>query len=151
MGIPFEVRAPFLDYRLVEYACRLPTSYLVRDGWHKWILRTALRGFLPPDVLWRRQKMGFPFPYDRFLCESKPILSLIFNRAHNPYLDLARSHGLRHDWRVVSFILWYELFFNQNMPLFSEIAEMGRRLSYPTESGHWPEFWESSDVLTSWA
>lgn len=45
MGVPFEGRCPFLDYRVIELATQLPVTYLIRDGWHKWILRKAMEDY----------------------------------------------------------------------------------------------------------
>jgi asparagine synthase (glutamine-hydrolysing) len=124
MGVPLEVRAPFLDYKVVEYAFGLPVTYLLRDGWHKWILRKAMEDVLPDDVLWRRQKLGFPFPFERFFAESRPVLDEVLSNGHNPYLDLGRRARFEQNWKVWSFVLWYEMFFNDNLALFDRIEEM---------------------------
>jgi asparagine synthase (glutamine-hydrolysing) len=121
MGVPIEVRAPFLDYRVVELAFRLPVTYLFRHGWHKWILRKAMEGLLPDDVLWRRNKMGFPFPYERFFSESRPIIDLIISQSKNPYIDCRYHDRIANDWEIISFLLWYELFLNRNTGLFKSI------------------------------
>jgi asparagine synthase (glutamine-hydrolysing) len=121
MGVPVEVRAPFLDYRVVDYAFTLPTSYLVRDGWHKWLLRKAMEDVLPADVVWRKRKLGFPFPVERFYARSASVIDLLFARADNPYVDTSAGGASRRDWRVISFLLWYELFFNDNTSLFREL------------------------------
>lgn len=124
MGVPIEVRMPFLDYRIVDLAFRLPESYLVQSGWHKWILRKAFCGVLPAAVIWRKRKLGFPFPMDRFLAESRPIVDLIVSESDNPFIDLDRSASFRNDWRFLSFLLWYERFFNQNDQLFNQIEAL---------------------------
>ena len=121
MGVPLEVRAPFLDYRVVELACKLPITYLFRHGWHKWILRKAMEDLLPDDILWRRNKMGFPFPYERFFLESRPLLDTIISKSKNPYIDCRYHDRIINDWEIISFLLWYELFFNGNLSLFKEI------------------------------
>jgi asparagine synthase (glutamine-hydrolysing) len=125
MGIPIESRQPFLDYRMVELAFQLPLTYLIRDGWHKWILRKALEGLIPSRVLWRRRKMGFPFPYSRFLNGRREIVAQLVSRATNPYLKvrlgIPKKGAAR--WRQLSFLLWYELFFNQNRRLLESLAE----------------------------
>ena len=97
MGIPFEVRCPFLDYRVVEIATRMPTTYLIRHGWHKWILRKAMEDSLPAEVVWRRVKMGFPYPYERFFASYRGIIELILTEARNPYIDFRRCDRLRTD------------------------------------------------------
>jgi asparagine synthase (glutamine-hydrolysing) len=99
MGVPVEVRAPFLDYRVVDFAFTLPTSYLVRDGWHKWLLRKAMADVLPADVVWRKRKLGFPFPFARFYARSAPVLDMLFARADNPYVDTRPGGAPRTDWR----------------------------------------------------
>lgn len=57
-----EIRAPFMDWRLVCLAFALPPDTKVRNGFGKFILRDALRDLLPPLVRDRRQKMGFVTP-----------------------------------------------------------------------------------------
>ncbi len=140
MGVPVESRSPFLDYRVVELAMQLPVTYLVRNGWHKWILRKALEDCLPPDVLWRKQKMGFPFPYREFYKNSKNVIDLIMHHMDNPYLDFSGNVKPYIDWTVISFILWYELFFNENLPLFKKIEDMFQRTPKTSVSEYVPEF-----------
>jgi asparagine synthase (glutamine-hydrolysing) len=127
MGVPLEVRAPFLDYRVVEFAYQLPVTYLVRNGWHKWILRKAMEGILPDDVLWRRNKMGFPFPYERFFAESKPVIHSIISSAKNPYIDCSHRSRIESDWEIISFLLWYEMFLNGNTDLFRNIESEAKQ------------------------
>jgi asparagine synthase (glutamine-hydrolysing) len=124
MGIPLEVRAPFLDYRMVEIGTKIPYSYLIRNGWHKWILRKALEDILPEDVVWRRNKMGFPFPYETFYRNSETIISKIIKETANPFLDYSKQDRFRNNWNVLSFILWYELFMNDNKKMLEEIQVM---------------------------
>lgn len=54
-----EVRFPFWDRRLIDYALALPTEAKLRGGWTRMILREALRRDLPDKVLWRRDKHDF--------------------------------------------------------------------------------------------
>lgn len=64
-----EVRVPFCDYRLVEYAYNMPWSLKALDGREKGILRTAMDGILPDEIVWRKKS---PYP-----------------KTHNPvYFDL---------------------------------------------------------------
>lgn len=139
MGVPFEGRCPFLDYRMVEIAARLPIGYLIRHGWHKWILRKAMERHLPEDVVWRKVKMGFPYPYERFYSEYRPIIETILKAAQNPYIDLQRKDALRTNWKALSFILWYEYFFNENHALFDTIEDMSGR-ALKQERTYRPEY-----------
>lgn len=64
MAHSFELRLPFLDPRLVEYAGRLPPRYKVRMLRDKWVLRQAMQPHLPDEIT-KRPKQGFYVPVDR--------------------------------------------------------------------------------------
>jgi asparagine synthase (glutamine-hydrolysing) len=61
MAHSLEVRPPFLDHRIVEFAASLPENYKVRGRTLKFLLRELMRGKLPPAVL-TRPKEGFDIP-----------------------------------------------------------------------------------------
>jgi asparagine synthase (glutamine-hydrolysing) len=61
-----EVRLPFLDHRLVEMCLALPTSHLFRNGETKRVLRRAMRGTVPNEILDRKDKIGFQAPWTRW-------------------------------------------------------------------------------------
>jgi asparagine synthase (glutamine-hydrolysing) len=58
MAHSLEVRVPFLDREIVEYAERLPAAFKVRHGQRKWLHRKVSEGFLPEAIL-KRKKRGF--------------------------------------------------------------------------------------------
>jgi asparagine synthase (glutamine-hydrolysing) len=64
MANSIELRVPFLDYRLIEYAATIPSRYKLRGAESKYILKRALKNVLPSWVR-KRQKMGFPTPLSR--------------------------------------------------------------------------------------
>ncbi len=66
MGASLEVRAPFLDHRVVEFAWRLPLSQKIRGGVSKLLLRRVLERHVPRS-LFERQKHGFGVPIDAWL------------------------------------------------------------------------------------
>lgn len=115
-GVPIEARAPFLDYRVVEFAFQLPPEYLIHDGFHKWILRMAVKDLLPRQVLWRNQKMGFPFPLQHWLVQSRQAISTNLSGLDCPYVDAGQllssydrlvSHAPEVLWRLLSVCLWW--------------------------------------------
>ncbi len=61
MAHSLEVRVPFLDHRIVDYAARLPLSSKIQGGMKKRILQDAFRSLLP-DELYKRPKHGFEVP-----------------------------------------------------------------------------------------
>jgi asparagine synthase (glutamine-hydrolysing) len=67
MAFSIEARTPFLDYRLVEAAFTLPTRLKIRGALTKVALRASMEGLLPEPVRDRRDKLGFPTPFARFL------------------------------------------------------------------------------------
>ncbi len=69
MAFSIESRMPFLDYRIVEFAFALDGKYKMRNEWTKWIVRKACKKYLPKIVYKRRNKMGFPAPFARWLRE----------------------------------------------------------------------------------
>lgn len=64
MANSIEVRMPFMDYRLIEFLCGVPAVYKIHAGWSKFLGRRAFDGLLPDDIVWRKDKMGWPIPED---------------------------------------------------------------------------------------
>jgi asparagine synthase (glutamine-hydrolysing) len=74
MANSLEVRAPFTDYRLLEFALQVPQKMKVRRMTTKWITRQALRDVLPEEVL-EKKKMGFNPPLPQWINgELKPAI-----------------------------------------------------------------------------
>ncbi len=62
MYYSIENRSPFLDRALFEFSQRIPTKHLIRDGYAKVVLRDAMSGVVPDEILWNRRKVGFNAP-----------------------------------------------------------------------------------------
>jgi asparagine synthase (glutamine-hydrolysing) len=67
MYYSIENRSPYLDRDLFEFCCRIPSRYLVRDGFAKVVLRDAMEGIVPERILWNPRKVGFNAPINSFL------------------------------------------------------------------------------------
>lgn len=73
MANSLEVRAPLLDYRIVEFAAQLPSKFKFKQGDKKHILKNVFKPLLPDDILYRK-KMGFDVPLaDWFRDELKDL------------------------------------------------------------------------------
>jgi asparagine synthase (glutamine-hydrolysing) len=66
MAVSLETRIPYLDHRVVEFACSLPLDLKVRNGRGKWILRQLLYRLIPPELI-ERPKTGFSIPLGPWL------------------------------------------------------------------------------------
>ncbi len=67
MAFSREVRLPFLDHRLVEFAFTLPNELKIHRATTKVVLREAMDALLPPLVAHRRDKVGFAVPQSSWL------------------------------------------------------------------------------------
>ena len=88
MATSVELRVPFLDYRLVEFAASIPSKHKINKGEGKYPLKKMMEGILPNDIIYRK-KMGFPTP-----------LKLMFQ---NELREYATNLLLAEDTRVHKF------------------------------------------------
>jgi asparagine synthase (glutamine-hydrolysing) len=80
MAHSLEVRPPFLDHRIVEFAARLPENFKIRGSKLKYILRELMRDRLPTSVL-SRKKEGFDIPaHDWLRTTLRPLLLDVLNQ-----------------------------------------------------------------------
>lgn len=98
MAHALEVRNPFLDHRVVEFACRLPLSLKLKGSTQKHILRQAFSDLLPPS-LQKRSKHGFAVPLGRWF---RTTLSTAFK---DTVLDTTATDFINRD---AALALWNE-------------------------------------------
>jgi asparagine synthase (glutamine-hydrolysing) len=122
MAHSVEARSPFLDHHVMELAARLPAELRLRAGAGKHVLRAALRGAVPDEIL-DRPKMGFGVPLRHWFRADLRDLprELLLDPAAQcrRYLDtdeverlLAEHAGGRYDralriWSLVMFETWH--------------------------------------------
>lgn len=130
MANSLEVRVPFIDTKVFEFAATIPTKYRVTPQRTKVLLRDAMRGIVPEDVQ-NRIKLGFPVPIRVWLKNEwySWVKALIENATVDQWinkkyaLELLEKHkegrvdGSRKLWTIIIFIMWYEMFImKQNRP-----------------------------------
>ena len=121
MAHAVEVRPPFLDHRIVEFAASLPASFKIRGAKQKVILKELMKGKLPSAVL-RRPKIGFDIPAHEWL--RGPLRSLLLDTlgaAASEYAGLFRFDAIEshvrqhldrranlgyHLWGLMILFLW---------------------------------------------
>ena len=125
MAVSLEVRAPFLDPRVAEYAASLPCNYKLRRNKTKYILKRAVAELLPPFVI-RRGKKGFGVPVAEWLkFKLRPLArdllsparvrrAGVFDPVYVERLLDEHERGVANHrkvlWTLLMFELWHESF-----------------------------------------
>ncbi len=73
MAFSVESRAPFLDYRVVEFLLSIQDKYKINFGKRKFIIREAFKSSLSKEVYSRYNKLGFPAPLQKWMCEQPEL------------------------------------------------------------------------------
>jgi asparagine synthase (glutamine-hydrolysing) len=123
MAHSLEVRPPFLDHEVVEFADRLPERFKIRGRRQKYLFKRLMRDKLPVEVL-KRPKMGFDIPaHDWLRRELKPLLlevtchsALARTGLFRPEIlhrwteeHFARRHNIGfHLWGLMILLIWME-------------------------------------------
>lgn len=118
MANSLEVRAPILDYQLMEFAANIPSSLKFHKGEKKYILKECIKSKLPDDILYRK-KMGFSTPLaDWFRNEIRAFAQDKLFSADNGLAQYFDMQVLKDIWhkhqsgvRDYSTILWSSLMF----------------------------------------
>lgn len=88
MAASLEVRVPFADHRIVEYAWNIPWTMKMLNGREKGLLRKALEGILPNEVLYRKKS---PYPkthHPKYTKLVKEMLQQIIDKKSSPILEI---------------------------------------------------------------
>jgi len=131
MAHAVEVRPPFLDHRIVEFAASLPPRLKIQGSRQKIVLKRLMRGKLPPSIL-RRKKIGFDFPAHQWL--RGPLRALLLDTLASGVAEhsglfrpgaienVARRHLERranlgyHLWGLLLLFLWMKRWRIQTTP-----------------------------------
>lgn len=124
MANSLEVRVPYLDRVLVDYARHLPTKYKVNEKVTKYVFREVAKEVLDKKVA-NKKKLGFPVPIRVWLREEDT-----YNLVKNTFLEgseffntkylikLLDDHknekrdNSRKIWTIYTFLVWYKQYFN---------------------------------------
>jgi asparagine synthase (glutamine-hydrolysing) len=122
MAWALESRVPLLDHRIVEFMASIPPVIKFKHGQPKYLFRQAIKNIIPPQVLQRKDKMGFPVPLHLWLKDSlrsfvKEVLldprakqRGIFNMQQlERAIDQEKSFG-RVIWGALCIELWFKTF-----------------------------------------
>ena len=127
MAVSLESRVPLLDKRIVDLIASMPVAMKFKGGEMKYILKKAARNILPPEILNRKDKMGFPVPLsiwakngasdfikDTLLCPNCKKRGIFDPKKMEQLIDNERSYG-RTLWGALCLELWFQQFIDKKI------------------------------------
>lgn len=113
-----ETRLPFIDYKTLENALNINIEYKIKDGWTKYILRKVIDTYLPKNVVWRKNKLGFDAPENIWLKEIDNTMKNEIEKskilAEIAYIDKLLNQfdkmNNRLKWRLYNIAVWERVY-----------------------------------------
>lgn len=126
MAHSLELRVPFLDVKVAEFAAKIPVAYRVKGYVTKHVLREAMKGIVPPSVI-HRPKLGFPVPLNAWMKGPlyEPVREILASGDLSPWIDQRAAVRLldehragkinysRKIWALYIFAGWHQQFIQQ--------------------------------------
>lgn len=131
MSCGLEVRVPFCDYRIAELMYAMPWALKDYQGVEKGILRKAMEGLLPEEVLWRKKS---PYPktwnpnYYQGVCQ---VLRQIMDNPASPLLNVVSRTALEGLMAEESSVPWY-----------GQLMTTPQTVAYFIQMNHWLEHYQ---------
>lgn len=128
MAHSVELRTPFMDIEVYNYARKIPNKFLINKGEGKFIFRDIAREKLP-EAWSQRRKLGFPVPFRRWIREekyynyvkeyfNKDYVDMFFDKEYiNQLLEdhySRKKNTARKVYNILCFLIWYDVFFVAN-------------------------------------
>jgi asparagine synthase (glutamine-hydrolysing) len=126
MAVSIESRVPLLDRRIVDLVAAMPPAMKFKGAEMKYILKRSIGDFLPPKILNRKDKMGFPVPLHLWAKnEAKDFISDILlsqKSKQRGIFDIkqveksitSQQPFSRQLWGMLSLELWFNNFIDDN-------------------------------------
>lgn len=130
-----EVRVPFCDHRIAEYMYTVPWEYKDFKGVEKGLLRHAMEGCLPQEILWRK-KSPYPKTYDpAYMTMVSAMMEHLLERNDAPI------------WNIVSVDAAKQLFtFEDHWPWYGQLMRTPQTIAYFLQVNFWLEHYRISFV-----
>jgi asparagine synthase (glutamine-hydrolysing) len=128
MQYSIESRTPFSDdVDLINFIFSVPSSYKIKNGWSKYLMREAMKGIIPEEIRLRKDKLGFATPQQNWLMQINQSLKtyvsdlgnqdeiidhqLILDKWNVIFKEGGNSKIQDFVWRYVCFLIWKKIFF----------------------------------------
>ena len=125
MSVSIESRVPLLDRRIVDLISKMPAGMKFKGGEMKYLLKKTIKDIVPPEIMNRKDKMGFPVPLhiwsknkakdfimDTLLSKKAKERNMI-NTGHIEQLISQEQPFSRGLWGLLSLELWYNQFIDK--------------------------------------
>ncbi len=129
MATGLELRVPYTDHRLIEYLWNVPWEQKNFKNKEKGLLRKALEGVLPEDVLWRK-KSPYPKTHNPSYLEAiRTRFTQILNEKDSPLLPFINKTALRDFAQALTP--------DTNIPWFGQLMNAPQLLAYLIQVDYW--------------
>lgn len=131
-----EVRVPFCDYRIAQYLYNVPWEFKEHGGYEKGLLREAMKGYLPEEILWRKKS---PYPKTHNPAYLQAVISMLRERLRDPsapILKLIRREALEE--------LMYG---DRNVQWYGQLMTKPQTIAYLVQLDYWMEKYDVKLVL----
>ena len=135
MACGLEVRVPYCDYRIAEYLYGVPWEYKDYQGKEKGLLRYAMEGVLPQEVLWRK-KSPYPKTYDpSYLDAVSSLMKQLLQRKDAPLFGIVDRDALQN--LCSAEFTW---------PWYGQLMKLPQTIAYMLQINFWLEHYKISIV-----
>ena len=135
MACGLEVRVPFCDYRIAEYLYGVPWEYKDYLGKEKGLLRYAMEGMLPQEVLWRK-KSPYPKTYDpRYLEAVNSLMHKLLQKNDAPIYGIVDRNALKA--LCSAELAW---------PWYGQLMKLPQTIAYMLQVNFWLEHYKISII-----
>ncbi len=124
-----EVRVPFCDYRIVEYAYNMPWEIKAYEGREKGIVRKAFEDILPKEIAWRK-KSPYPKTHNPMYMKICTEKTLDILKKKTPLVDLLSENGIKNIMHNPEDI---------SSPWYGQLMKAPQILAYIIELDYWFE------------
>lgn len=121
MAVSLEARVPFLDHKFVEYAMGIPAAMKTRNQESKHILKKAVEGILPNEIIYRK-KQGFGTPVFEWFFEDLGAFAKDEINSFTKQTEIIDPKMMQHYfdskqgvkvWYILNFVMWWKEFVNK--------------------------------------
>ena len=126
MAVSIESRVPLLDRRIVDLVSSMPAGMKFKGCEMKYLLKRTIKDMIPPKIMNRKEKMGFPVPLhlwaknkakdfilDTMLSQNAKGRNIIKSKCVENMIYSERPFG-RGLWGILCLELWFQQFIDKN-------------------------------------